>query len=158
VGSFEQLPGCPAWSHEGLAPERLRRLCRDECYHPGETRRRIAAIEVIRIRPQISPAESVNGLIEDPWRRFECLPDPSGCVVRFEDPDFPVSGRDALYYARALEEPSPAINGSPLDTQFDASGKPLSIQICLGAGSEEGCLAPVQERAWSSPIFVNQPR
>jgi hypothetical protein len=157
VGSFEQLPGCPAWSREGLPPERLRRLCREECYHPGETRRRIASIEVIRIRPQMSPTESVNGLIEDPWRTFDCPPEPSGCVVRFEDPDFPASGRDALYYVRALEEPSMAISGSPLDTRFDASGKPVSIHICLGAGSEEGCLAPVQERAWSSPIFVNQP-
>jgi len=155
VGSFEQMPGCPNWTRGGLTRARIERLCRNECYNPSDQRRRIAAIEVVRIRPQRSPDEPVAPLIEDPWRVFECEPDPSGCVVRFEDSDFADSGRDALYYVRALEEPAMAINGAPLSTRFDEQGAAIETRPCLGPGSEDGCPAPVQERAWSSPIFVD---
>jgi hypothetical protein len=159
VGSFVQQPGCPDWSRRGLRPERLRRLCRDECYHPSDARHLIAAIEVIRIRPQVRAGEPVEPLIEDPWRTFPCAPDPTGCAVTFEDPEFTGSGRDALYYVRALQEPTPALNGSPLGTQLDANGAAVAIEPCWGDGERSlaGCPAPVQERAWSSPIFVNQP-
>jgi hypothetical protein len=158
VGDFVQRPGCPAWTGEGLAADRIGRLCRDECRHPGETRHAIAAIEVIRIRPQLAPGEPIGPLVEDPWRRFVCEPEAAGCIVRFEDADFVASGRDALYYVRALQEPTPAINGAPLRTEFDAAGAARATHPCSGPGSEDGCPAPVQERAWSSPIFVNQPR
>jgi hypothetical protein len=159
VGSFEPLPGCPDSSRAGLRPERLQRLCRNECYHPSDRRRHIAAIEVIRIRPRIESDEAVGPLIEDPWLTLPCADDPAGCSVAFEDPEFAASGRDALYYVRALEEPSLAINGSPLATRFDANGAAIATQTCWGtdARSQAGCLAPVQERAWSSPIFVDQP-
>jgi len=157
VGDFVQQPGCPGWAREGLEAQRMGRLCRDECYHPGDARHPIVAIEVVRIRPQRTAAEPVAPLIEDPWRRIECEPDPRGCVVRFEDPDFSASGRDALYYARALQEPTPAINGDPLAPERDANGRTRSTQPCLGPGTEDGCPAPVQERAWSSPIFVDRP-
>jgi hypothetical protein len=153
VGSFEQLPGCPASSRNALGAERTAWLCHDECYHPSERRRSIAAIEVIRIRPQRSADEEPGVLIEDPWLSFPCEPDPAGCVAHFEDPEFVASGRDALYYARALEEPSQAINGAPLSTRFDDEGRPISIDPCIEW--TDGCLAPVQERAWSSPIFVD---
>jgi hypothetical protein len=153
VGSFQQLPGCPASSREALGAERTSWLCHDECYHPGERRRAIAAIEVIRIRPRRYADEDPGALIEDPWVRFDCEPDPAGCVVQFDDPDFAATGRDALYYVRALEEPSPAINGAPLSTVFDEAGHPVSIDPCIEWTDD--CLAPVQERAWSSPIFVD---
>ena len=159
VGSFVQRPGCPAWSRAGLRPERLRYLCRDECYHPSDERHPIVAIEVIRIRPRAVRDEPVDPLIEDPWRTFPCTPDPAGCALTFEDPEFAASGRDALYYVRALQEPTPAINGSPLSTRFDANGAAVSIDPCWGRDDRAvaGCPAPVQERAWSSPIFVDQP-
>jgi hypothetical protein len=160
VGAWKQLPGCPDWARRGLRPDRLKWLCRDECHHPSDERHLIDRIEVIRIRPRSSPEESIGPLIEDPWRTFTCDPDPVGCSVQFEDREFPGSGRDALYYVRVLQEPTPAINGSPLSTELDASGRALSTQPCWGGDerAQAGCPEPVQERAWSSPIFVDQPR
>jgi hypothetical protein len=157
LGSLEQKPGCSEWNRRGLAPERLERLCRDECHNPSDVRRPITAIEVVRIRPQRDAGEDVAALIEDPWRRFECAGDPAGCVVEFTDEEFAELGRDALYYVRALEAPSPALNGGMLRTGFDAGGNAVSVRICTGAESADGCPAPVEERAWSSPIFVDRP-
>jgi len=161
VGSFVQRPGCPPESLAALSPARLGRLCGGECYHPSDARHPIAAIEVVRIRPQRTPGEDVAAAIEDPWRRFECAPDPAGCRVAFEDTEHAASGRDALYYVRALQEPTPAINGANLRTRFDPQGRALSVDPCFGGRrtpETDDCLAPVQERAWSSPIFVDQPR
>ena len=33
----------------------------------------------------------------------------------FSDEEFPASGRDAVYYARAVQEATPQINGDPLN-------------------------------------------
>ncbi len=161
AGDFVQLPGCPEESLNGLSAERLQRLCRGECYHPSDRRHPITGIEVVRIRPQTSPGEDVSGLIDDPWRSFTCSPDPQGCVVRFEDPDYSASGRDAVYYVRALQEATPAINGANYRTEFDDAGNALRTRPCYGddrTSPEDDCLAPVQERAWSSPIYLDQPR
>ncbi len=161
AGDWVQKPGCPDWSVRGLPPERLTELCLGECYHPGDRRHPIAAIEIVRIHPQAEAGESVGTLIQDPWRRFECAPDPAGCTVRFADPEYPASGRDAVYYARVLQEATPAINGANLRTEFDSRGNAVSTSPCHGnyrTPPERDCLAPVQERAWSSPIYVDQPR
>jgi hypothetical protein len=161
MGSFVQQPGCPAESEAALSPERLARLCGGECYRPGDARRSIAAIELVRIRPQRDAAEDPGLLVEDPWRRFECAPDPGGCRIEFEDPEYAASGRDAVYYARALEAEAPAINGANLRTEFDAAGNALRTRPCYAdwrSSDADDCLALVQERAWSSPIFVDQPR
>ena len=153
LGSLEQKPGCPDYAAAHLGAERLRRLCLGECDNPGDQRRAITRIEIVRIRPQRHADEDVGPLIEDPWRRFECPDDPGGCSVEFDDPEFAASGRDALYYARALEAPRPAINGANLQTTFDAEGNATAIEPCRDA---DGCPAPVSERAWSSPIFVDR--
>ncbi len=78
--------------------------------------------------------------------------------MTFEDADFSTAGRDAIYYARALQEQTPAINAAALRTSFDAEGNAISVDPCYGDSRTElddDCLAPAQERAWSSPIFAN---
>jgi hypothetical protein len=141
VGSFEQLPGCPDYASHALGPEDLARLCAGECYHPSDDRRLVSRIEIIRILPQGSAEEDVEPLIQDPWKVFACDPDPTGCRVTFTDPEYPTLGRDAVYYARAVEAPSLAVN-------VDAIG-------CRDAPIEDDCLSETEERAWSSPIFVD---
>jgi len=160
AGAFVEEPGCPPEARAALAPDRLHRLCLDECHNPGEVRHPITAIEVVRIRPQERPGEPVGPLIEDPWRRFDCPPDPTGCRALFEDPEHATVGRDAVYYVRALQEPTPAINGATLRTEFDAEGRALRVAPCSGSyrtPAGDDCLAPAQERAWSSPIYLDQP-
>jgi hypothetical protein len=157
AGAFRQQAGCPVASSSALSPDRLERLCRGECYHPGDERQPIAAIEVIRVRPQTRPGEPIEPLIDDPWRRFDCPDDPAGCRIRFSDPDFVASGRSAVYYVRALQAATPAINAANLRSEFDAAGNAISVDPCHGgyrSDFDDDCLAPAQERAWSSPIFV----
>jgi hypothetical protein len=157
VGSLEQKPGCPPYTTNSLSPERVDHLCRGECYNPGDERRLITRVEVVRIRPQNRPGEPVAQLIEDPWRVIPCEPDPAGCTVAFSDPDFAAAGRDALYYVRAIEEPSLAVNADNLRCTRDAEGRCIEVNPCWGdyrVSYEEDCLAPTEERAWSSPVFV----
>jgi hypothetical protein len=158
VGSLRQEPGCPESSASALSAERLERLCGGECYHPSDERRLITRIEVVRIRPQERPGEPMAPLIEDPWRVFPCAPDPSGCVVRFTDPTWRDAGRDTVYYVRAVEEPSPVINAGNLRCRIDESGECVEVDPCYGdyrTPVTESCAEPSEERAWSSPIFVD---
>jgi hypothetical protein len=68
-------------------------------------------------------------------------------------------GRDTLYYVRAIEAPSPAVNGANLRCQRDGAGRCVELEPCHGAEDrtayEDDCLATVEERAWSSPIFLD---
>jgi hypothetical protein len=155
VGSFEPQPGCPDYSASSLEPARLARLCQGECYHPSDRRRTVTRIEVVRIRPQRTPGEDVRRLIEDPWRVLPCEPDPAGCRVRFSDEEFAAAGRDALYYVRAIEEPSLAVDADPLRCEYDGEGRCVRVRPCFSAPREDDCLTETEERAWSSPIFVD---
>ena len=128
-----------------------------ECYHPSDERYRIERIEIVKIRPQRSGQEAVTDLIQDPWRVFTCEPSDAGCSVEFNDPHFVQEGRDALYYARVLEEPVQTVNADNLRAEFDQAGNVVSISPCHGdyrTEASEDCLAREQQRAWSSPIFV----
>jgi Protein of unknown function (DUF3604) len=159
VGSFQQQPGCPDWARDALGDERLARLCRGECYHPSGERRRIARVDIIRIRPQVRAGEPVGQLVEDPWRRFECPAGATGCVVEVGDPEFVAGGRETIYYARAVQEPTPAVNADNLRCRFDESGRCVDVQPCWGdyrTPFDDDCLAPNEERAWSSPIYVRR--
>jgi hypothetical protein len=156
VGAREQLPGCPDWSEAALTPERLASVCRGECFNPSEERKRLTRIEVVRIRPQISPDESIDELIDDPWLTRACPDDPAGCVIRFSDPEYAKLGREATYYVRAIQEPTDTVNGANLRCDRKKDGSCRSTELC---GLTEGdCLAPAEERAWSSPIFLVPPR
>lgn len=156
VGAFEQQPGCPDYSVRSLSPVRLQYLCRGECYHPSDLRKPITRVEVVRIRPQQTKGEPIAPLIEDPWKVLECPADRAGCDVGFEDPDFVSGGRETLYYVRALQAPTPAINAGNLRCERDAEGRCTKVQPCADPGTsyQDDCLAPMEERAWSSPIAV----
>jgi hypothetical protein len=156
VGSLEQMPGCPDEAANALGPERLARLCKGECYNPGDRRRLITRVEIVRVRPQASPGESVNSLIEDPWRGYSCQPDPAGCVVTFSDPEFATVGRDSVYYARVFEEPIQAINAGGIRCDRDAEGRCIEAKLCPGPeGDADDCLSGYEPRAWSSPIYLD---
>ena len=161
VGAFKQRPGCPADSTQALSAARLNHLCRGECYNPSDERKHITRIEVIRIRPQAYPDEPLEDLIEDPWKVFTCDPAPTGCTVEFDDPQFAASARNALYYVRAIQEPSPTVNADSLRCERDAEGNCLDVALCQGdyrTDYQDDCLAESEERAWSSPIFVDHVR
>ena len=158
VGSFKQKPGCPEHSISTLGKERLDRLCQGECYNPSDERYKITRIEVVRVRPQQNKGEPVAGLIEDPWKRFDCGPDPAGCSVEFDDPDFN-GEREYVYYARAIQEPTLAIDAGGLRCKYNDKGECIEVHPCYGdyrTPSDDDCLSPNEERAWSSPIFVTK--
>jgi hypothetical protein len=158
VGSRTQLSGCPELSLSALGPERLERLCRGSCYNPTDERRPITRIEVVRIRPQSMRGEPMGDRIEDPWRVFPCGDDPAGCMVEFADPEFTAAARDAVYYVRAVEPATPAINGDNLRCVHDDQGRCEAVTPCYSdyRGSvDDNCFGSVEERAWSSPIFVD---
>jgi hypothetical protein len=99
----------------------------------------------------------VGGLIEAPWRVYECPASQAGCVIQFEDPDFLASGRDAVYYVRAIEEPTPTINAENLRCTYDETGRCVEVDPCYGdyrTDPSDDCTVPSEERAWSSPLFV----
>jgi len=158
LGSFKQKPGCPADILASVPRSTIDRLCLGECYNPSDERRRITRIEVVRIHPQSRPNEPIDGLIEDPWRVIPCTGGAEGCVVTFEDRDFASAERDSLYYVRAIQEPTEAINGANMRCERDASGECTSVKPCYGdyrTPADDDCLAKTEERAWSSPIYVD---
>ena len=158
VGAFKQKPGCPDYAVTAMTPERVQYVCQGECYNPSDERKRITRMEVVRIRPQIKAGEPVATLIDDPWRTFQCEPSTAGCAVQFEDPDFVAAGRTATYYVRAIEEPSPAVNAANLRCKYDENGRCLEVRPCYGdyrTDPKDDCLATIEERAWSSPIYLD---
>ena len=51
------------------------------------------------------------------------------------------------------------MGGDPLRCDRNEKGECIKINPCYASGSDfnpdDDCLAPVGERAWSSPIFLN---
>ncbi len=61
---------------------------------------------------------------------------------------------------RGGADPTPAANGAQLRTEFDAEGRATTVTSCYAdphPPSGEDGLAPVAERAWSSPIHLDRP-
>jgi hypothetical protein len=60
---------------------------------------------------------------------------------------------------RAIEEPSPTINADNLRCERDAEGNCVKVNPCYGddykTPAEDDCTVASEERAWSSPIFVD---
>ena len=137
-------------------PEVINRLCKGECFNPSDERKLISRIEVVRIRPQAYSGEPIENLIEDPWKVFQCGPSSEGCEVEFTDDNFTNANREIIYYVRAIQEPSLAINASNLNCDRDDSGKCIKVNLCGDVeGQGEGdCLSEIEERAWSSPVFI----
>jgi hypothetical protein len=158
LGSFKQLPGCPDYIISVLDQRHLEKMSGGECYNPSDERYNIERIEIVKIRPQITEDEPVANLIQDPWRVFDCKPSANGCTIEFTDLQFAEEEREAVYYARVLEEPVPTINAKNLRTKFDEEGNAVSTHACHGdfrSNENDDCLAAEHQRAWSSPIFVN---
>ena len=61
-----------------------------------------------------------------------------------------------LYYVRAIEAPSPAVDADPLGCTRDESGRCVELKPCSERPVDDDCLSLTEERAWSSPIFVNR--
>ena len=157
VGDFEQQPGCPSHSVSALTPENIEHICRGECYNPSDKRKVIDRIEVIRILPQETPGEKVADLIQDPWQTFACSGDEAGCKVEFTDPDPARSTREAIYYVRAVEKAVPTINGGGMRCEYNDKHECIAVKPCFGdlrTDPSDDCKAPAEQRAWSSPIFV----
>jgi len=158
VGSEKQKSGCPDFVKAALNAAQVARLSGNECYYPTTERYRIDQIEVVRVRPQKYPGEDVRKLIEDPWKTLSCKSASAECVADFSDPDFT---RDSVYYVRAIEEATPVINGKNLRTKFDENGNPVAVSLCYmdtRTKPTDDCLAQAQQRAWSSPIYINRAR
>jgi hypothetical protein len=125
----------------------------NECDNPDDARTRITRIEVVRIRRRREAGEELTRLVEDPWRVLPCPDSPAGCEVTFQDAEHPTAGRDAIYYVRAIQEPTPQVNGDGLRCETDAEGRCIAVRPCRPG--EEDCLGVDEARAWSSPIFVD---
>jgi len=150
AGSFKQKAGCPSESIDSLSPKRLEYLCAGECYNPSNERHIIDRIEIIKITPQSYAGEAVSPLIDDAWKTISCE-GKSECVIKFEDQSYT---RDSVYYVRAIQESTPAINGN--SSLIDNN----EFKLCKGSfrtSLADDCLSDINERAWSSPIYLNKP-
>ena len=158
VGALKQKPGCPDYSESKVSDADLSRICKNECYNPSDERKVISRIEVIKVSPQVSPNEKVEDLIQDPWKIFECPIDQNGCEISFEDESFSIDKRDVSFYVRAIQEPSPSVNAKNIRCQYNEEGECEKVNICYGdnrTAKEDDCLSLIEERAWSSPIYID---
>ncbi len=131
----------------------ISRLCLGECHNPGDSRKELSRIEVVRITPGM-PGSIPQ--IEDPWRTFSC-DGRDHCVVEFEDSE-PAEAMRA-YYVRVIQRPTPAVNGNGLGCPTDSPLDCQEIRPCTGDPDAAGgvdCLSDIEERAWSSPIFISR--
>ena len=158
VGSYKQMPGCPDYVTNTMSKDEISRLCLDECYNPSNERNKIDRIEIVKITPT-EKLYALEDAIQDPWQVFECEDDGEGCSISFEDADYTDEKVSSIYYVRAIQEETLAVGGDPLRCEFNSQGECIKINPCYASGPDfnpnDDCLAPIGERAWSSPIFLN---
>ena len=158
VGSFKQKAGCPDYVYSSLKEIQISELCLNECYNPSNERNKIDRIEVVRITVT-QDLDNLERFIQDPWKVFPCEDKGEGCEFQFKDSDFLNKKSEIVYYVRAIQEPTMAVGGNPLRCLLDENGNCLKTQPCYASGSKfdpkDDCLAPIGERAWSSPIFIS---
>ena len=80
-----------------------------------------------------------------------------GCSIEFEDEGFVEGERESIYYARAIQQATPMINANNLRCEYSEEGECIAVNPCYGdyrTPASEDCLAPAEQRAWSSPIFI----
>ena len=157
IGSLKQEPGCPDYVHTSLEKDAISRLCLNECYNPTNERNKIDRIEVIKITVT-KDLDNLDEVIQDPWKVFSCKDNGEGCSFQFTDSDFLNAKDETVYYVRAIQEASLAVGGDPLRCELDEDGECLKTVPCYASGPKfdpnDDCLAPIGERAWSSPIFI----
>ena len=160
IGSFKQKPGCPEYVHTAMSAEDISRLCLNECYNPSNERNKIDRIEIVKITPT-TELDSISNNIQDPWKVFTCNDKGEGCSANFFDDEYVLNNKSSLYYARAIQEPTNIVGGDPLRCELNEAGECIKIRPCYSSGPDfdpnDDCLAPVGERAWSSPIFLTHP-
>ena len=158
LGSFKQLPGCPDYVHTAMSKEEISRLCLNECYNPSNERYLIDRIEIVKILPTQNLG-SLDKAIQDPWKTFQCDDTGQGCSISFQDNAFSSAKENAIYYVRAIQMETDAVGGDPLRCEYNEFGECIKIRPCYASGPDfdpsDDCLAPIGERAWSSPIFLN---
>lgn len=158
AGAWQQKPGCPDYVGAALGAQRQASLCANECFNPGSERKALERIEIVRIRPRETAGETAQELIEDPWRSYPCERADGTCSVEFVDPEFLQQGREMIYYARAIQAPTPAVNAGSLRCEYDDKGVCVAVNPCYGdtrTDPNDDCLSPNAERAWSSPIYID---
>ena len=160
IGSFKQNPGCPDYVYTAMKSEEISRLCLNECYNPSNERNKIDRIEIVKIVPT-TELDSISTSIQDPWKVFICKDTGEGCSVNFVDDEYVLNNKSSLYYVRAIQEETNAVGGDPLRCELNEAGECIKIKPCYSSGPDfdpnDDCLAPVGERAWSSPIFLTHP-
>tara|TARA_B100000686_G_scaffold35331_1_gene36879 strand:- start:3662 stop:5710 length:2049 start_codon:yes stop_codon:yes gene_type:complete len=158
IGSFKQKPGCPEYVHNSLSKDEVSRLCLNECYNPSDKRNKINRIEVVKIIVT-EDIDNLDEAINDPWKVFNCEDQGEGCSFEFIDSDLSSEEIDTVYYVRAIQEPSLAVGGDPLRCELNEKGECIKTRPCYASGdnfdAKDDCLSLIQERAWSSPIFIS---
>ena len=160
IGSFKQKPGCPDYVYNAMDPDEISRLCLNECYNPGNERHKIDRIEIVKVTPT-TQLDLLSENIQDPWKVFLCEDKGEGCSVFFSDDEYALNNENSLYYVRAIQEETDTVGGDPLRCELNEAGECIKIRPCYSSGSKfdpkDDCLAPLGERAWSSPIFLTHP-
>ena len=111
----------------------------------------------MRIRPAGPEGPPIADRIDDPWRVFACPDDREGCTAEFSDPDFAGANGEVVYYARAIQAPTLAVNAGGFRCTYDEDGNCVDVAPCYGddrTDAHDDCLSENREHAWSSPIFV----